>query len=219
CLSPSLLSRTTLIKYVQGGNPAFKVYDIDPDTYEVMDAQVYSADLNNPNFQTMPNWALLYSARSSYGSLLSTPLASTDSLSPAFWHQVTEGFEKNDAAFRQYDKFKKRVGAGRCNEESKGGTDAKAYASCKKTTICGLRAARSQNNCVVPKPGLNLNQIDDESEAHGDEAHTGECESTSVGHILQQMSVLASNKKFDAETKELLRKRLKEVLPAQAAEN
>uniref|UniRef100_A0A0W0GDV1 Calcineurin-like phosphoesterase domain-containing protein n=1 Tax=Moniliophthora roreri TaxID=221103 RepID=A0A0W0GDV1_MONRR len=204
----------------RSGNPAFKVYDIDPDTYEVMDAKVYSADLNDPNFQTTPNWALLYSARTTYGSLLPTPLPPTDSLNPAFWHQVTEGFEKNDAAFQQYDKFKKRVGPGRCNEESNGGTDAKAYASCKNTTICGLRAARSQNNCVVPKPGLNLSRRD-ESEAHGDEAHavTGECESTSVGHVLQQLSILASNNKFDAETKELLRERLKEVLPAEAVEN
>ncbi|EEB99988.1 hypothetical protein MPER_00181, partial [Moniliophthora perniciosa FA553] len=105
-------------------------------------------------------------------------------------------FENNDAAFQQYDKFKKRVGDGRCNEESNGGTDAEAYASCKNTTICGLRAARSQDNCVVPKPGLNIIRRD-ESEAHGAEVHTvtGECESTSVGHVLQQLSILASDKK------------------------
>jgi hypothetical protein len=31
---------------VKGGNPAFKVYDIDPDTFEVMDVKVYSSKLD-----------------------------------------------------------------------------------------------------------------------------------------------------------------------------
>lgn len=26
------------------GNPAFKVYDVDPDTYEIMDARVYISE-------------------------------------------------------------------------------------------------------------------------------------------------------------------------------
>lgn len=33
------LSKTLTI--ASGGNPAFKLYDIDPDTYEVMDAKVF----------------------------------------------------------------------------------------------------------------------------------------------------------------------------------
>ncbi|KAK7026880.1 hypothetical protein VNI00_015422 [Paramarasmius palmivorus] len=200
----------------RSGNPAFKVYDVDPDTYEVMDAKVYSADLNDPNYQNSPNWSLLYSARSGYGPLLSTPLASTDSLNPSFWHQVTEGFERDDAAFREYDKRKKRVGQGECTDGS--GGDSKAYASCKNSTICALRAARSQDNCVVPKPGLNISRRD-ESEAHEGHVVTGECESTSVGHLLQQLSVIASQGKLDDETKALLKEKISAVLPAEASQD
>lgn len=29
---------------VAGGNPAFKVYDIDPDTFEIMDARTYMSE-------------------------------------------------------------------------------------------------------------------------------------------------------------------------------
>ncbi len=27
--------------HVLDGNPAFKIYDVDPDTYEIMDSRVY----------------------------------------------------------------------------------------------------------------------------------------------------------------------------------
>lgn len=40
-----------------GGNPAFKVYDVDPDTYEIMDSRVfvseYSADVTSANGNEM----------------------------------------------------------------------------------------------------------------------------------------------------------------------
>ncbi|THU99730.1 hypothetical protein K435DRAFT_937701 [Dendrothele bispora CBS 962.96] len=35
----------------RSGNPAFKVYDVDPDTYEVMDMKVYSSDLRSPDIR------------------------------------------------------------------------------------------------------------------------------------------------------------------------
>lgn len=27
-----------------GGNPSFKMYDVDPDTYEIMDARVFTSE-------------------------------------------------------------------------------------------------------------------------------------------------------------------------------
>jgi len=52
----------------EGGNPAFKIYDVDPDTFEIMDVKVYTskfivsftaqtliwskANMSDPNFQT-----------------------------------------------------------------------------------------------------------------------------------------------------------------------
>ncbi len=46
-LTPTSMSSLTLLSYVvftigsTGGNPAFKLYDVDPDTYEVMDVKVF----------------------------------------------------------------------------------------------------------------------------------------------------------------------------------
>ncbi|KAF9269660.1 sphingomyelin phosphodiesterase [Marasmius fiardii PR-910] len=183
----------------RSGNPAFKVYDIDPDTYEVMDARVYSADLDDPDFQTKPNWRLIYSARATYGPLLSSPIDATDSLGPSFWHQVTEGFERNDEAFRTYQRFKRRVGEGDCVDESQG--DDSAYQACKKVAICSLRAARSQDNCVVPTPGLHLNRRETEvavgSAAKGNVVgvQDRECAGTGLGQVLQQLSLMAASGK------------------------
>jgi sphingomyelin phosphodiesterase len=29
---------------MEGGNPAFKMYDVDPDTFEIMDIKVYTSE-------------------------------------------------------------------------------------------------------------------------------------------------------------------------------
>ncbi|KAG6827566.1 hypothetical protein H0H92_011289 [Tricholoma furcatifolium] len=74
------------------GNPAFKMYDIDPDTYEVMNAYVYFA-----------TWQLYYSSRAMWGPLVNA--TAEEPLGPAFWHRVTELFETNTTAFQQYNTF------------------------------------------------------------------------------------------------------------------
>ncbi|KAG6914420.1 hypothetical protein DXG01_000464 [Tephrocybe rancida] len=94
-IAPSLTPRN--------GNPAFKTYDIDPDTYEVMDARVYYSNMAAATFQTAPTWTLYYSARTTWGSLIGA--MATEPLGPAFWHRVTELFETNCSAFQQYNKF------------------------------------------------------------------------------------------------------------------
>jgi sphingomyelin phosphodiesterase len=110
-------------------------------------------DLSDPTFQTnrepssacqfiwlmaspIPaTWKLYYSARQTYGPLVG--LQPTQSLSPAFWHRVTEAFVTNDAAFQQFVKFQARgVSVPACTGD------------CKTKTICELRALRAENNCV-----------------------------------------------------------------------
>ena len=109
-----------------GGNPAFKFYDIDPDTYELMDVRVFFANTSSPTFQTSPTFELYYSARESYGALLAQPIPATQPLSPAFWHNLTEVFENDDAAFQLYNQRLSRGGAvGSCD------------AACKANTIDG----------------------------------------------------------------------------------
>ena len=80
-----------------------------------------------------------YSARDTYGPAIGGWPAN-QSLSPAFWHQVTEAFETNDALFQQYISLKTRgVGVTPCT------------GTCKTTTICNLRALRAENSCVCTR--------------------------------------------------------------------
>lgn len=81
-------------------------------------------------------WEQEYSARDTYGPAIGGWPAN-QSLNPAFWHQVTEAFETNDALFQQYISLKTRgVGVTPCT------------GTCKTTTICNLRALRAENGCV-----------------------------------------------------------------------
>ncbi|EFY91799.1 acid sphingomyelinase, putative [Metarhizium acridum CQMa 102] len=141
------------------GMPSFRVYTVDPDTFAVLDHTTYMADMTNPSFQTTPVWTKLYSAKESYGPLVSPPLTDPKAeLTPAFWHNVTVAFENDDAQFNAY-----------IARKSRGWQPASCTGDCKTNEICQLRAARSQDNCWKPKPGINLTKrsgIQDERREH-----------------------------------------------------
>ena len=88
-------SPATLLISSAGGNPVFRVYDVDPDSYEVMDFTTYYTNVSLPSFGVEPVWEPYYSARS-YGALLDPPLRDDESLSPGFWHRVTELMETDE---------------------------------------------------------------------------------------------------------------------------
>ncbi|GAA5877305.1 hypothetical protein JCM3774_001632 [Rhodotorula dairenensis] len=140
------------IAYISGaltptsGNPVFRVYDIDPDTYEVMDFVPYYANKTDPQFQVDPIWKPYYSARQSYNSYLEPPHPAAASLNATFWHRVTEVFERNETVFQL---FNTRLSRGGKIEDCSGGL-------CRKNTICMLRSMRSESNCAVIKPGLSF---------------------------------------------------------------
>jgi sphingomyelin phosphodiesterase len=137
------------------GMPAFRVYEVDPDTFAVLDSITYAADMTNPAFQTTgPVWTQYYSARAAYGPLVSPPLAAGAELSPAFWHNVTAVFQTNTAAFNAYEARKSR------NWNVPACTGA-----CQTQEICQLQAARAENNCYTPKPGINFKKRDVSSSA------------------------------------------------------
>ena len=57
------------------GNPAFRVYDIDPVTWGVRDYTTYIANISSPSYQTEgPVWEKYYSLKETYGPLLSPPV-------------------------------------------------------------------------------------------------------------------------------------------------
>lgn len=136
------------------GNPAFTVYDVDPDTYDIMDIQVYIANMSEATYQQEPKWKLYYSARDVYGPVVASYVSSSafsDStpLDAAFWHNLTEVFEIDSKTFNGYiDRMGRSAWSRHCNER------------CRNNTICDIRAMRAENNCynqslngiIIPPP-------------------------------------------------------------------
>ena len=131
------------------GMPSFRVYDVDPVTFAVLDATTYIADMTNEAFQTTgPVWTKYYSAKETYGSLLSPPVTNSKSeLIPAFWHNLTDLMSSSDSAFTGY-----------LTRKSRGWKAEDCTGTCKTNEICQLRAARSQDNCYEPEPGVNFDK-------------------------------------------------------------
>ncbi|GAA5905278.1 hypothetical protein JCM6882_003735 [Rhodosporidiobolus microsporus] len=132
-----------------GNNPVFRVYEVDPDTYEIMDFTVYITNLTSPSFAVEPEWFSYYSARDAYGGLLDPPHPAEAPLDASFWHRVTEEFEKNQTAFLEYDARTYRGTRGKCTDEA-----------CTASKICMARAMRSQDNCQVVEPHFSFRKRD-----------------------------------------------------------
>ncbi|BGP58182.1 hypothetical protein JCM8202v2_005843 [Rhodotorula sphaerocarpa] len=118
------------------GNPVFRVYEVDPDTYEIMDFTPYTFDLDAVGFGHPPDWQPYYSARESYGLGMDPSWPAGASLNSTFWHRVTENFEKNDT---MYQLFNERM--------SRGGNAWPCDGDCKTRVLCQLRTLSSQFNC------------------------------------------------------------------------
>lgn len=127
------------------GMPAFRIYTVDAATFGILDVDTYIADMADPEFQVQPVWKKYYSAKEAYGTLVDPSISPSIELSPAFWHNVTMALEKDPAAFDAYWARKTRGwNVPPCDDD------------CRSAEICQLRAARSQNNCVVPTPGASF---------------------------------------------------------------
>nr|UBK24972.1 phospholipase C [Mariannaea pinicola] len=131
------------------GMPAFRVYDVDPVTFGILDSTTYIADMTDSAFQTTgPVWKKYYSAKEVYGSLLSPAVTdSSAELTAAFWHNVTTLFEADNTAFEAF-----------LSRKSRGWKSESCTGTCKANEICQLRAARSENNCYTPSLGISFNK-------------------------------------------------------------
>ncbi|KAF5389569.1 hypothetical protein D9757_004127 [Collybiopsis confluens] len=190
----------------RSGNPAFKVYDIDPDTYEVIDVHLYSTNMSHPDYQIEPTWNLLYSARDLYGSLIPGGLEPSQSLSPSFWHQLTELFENDDEAFQTFQHLKRRIGGGDCIQDE----DEDAYLDCKRRVICQLRAQRSEDNCYELTQGGKW-LVDGTEPAHAENIDHG-CEGVGAHTLFKQMISAFVRGKMDASTTNAIRAQLNEII-------
>lgn len=116
------------------GMPAFRIYDVDPDTFAVVDHSTYIANMDDASFHKDPVWTKYYSAKEAYGSAV--PIDPKAEMSAAWWHNVTELFKTNETLFEQYYARKSRGwDVQDCDE------------SCRKNEICQLQAGRAENNC------------------------------------------------------------------------
>ncbi|KAL0959864.1 hypothetical protein HGRIS_011537 [Hohenbuehelia grisea] len=156
------------------GNPAFKVYDVDPDTYEIMDVRVMFTNITEPSFQTSPVWKEYYSARGTYGPLVG--LHPQEPLSPAFWHNLTEVFAANDTAFQLFNTFL-----------SRGGAVSICDSNCRNVSICDMRALRSENNCDHPAAGAPFRKRS-ASRGRAFARDFVECSGPNIGHIFFRLT-------------------------------
>ncbi|PPR01518.1 hypothetical protein CVT24_001888 [Panaeolus cyanescens] len=161
-IAPSITPRSS--------NPAFRVYDVDPDTYEIMDTKTIMAEMSSSSFQTSPQWITQYSARQLYSAAVGGWPANKP-LNAEFWHRVTEAFEADNNLFLQFVAFKDR-----------GGKLQNCDATCKGWTICNLRAGRKENGCFTTNPGFPLRRRDEslDLEAPG---HAHHCEGIGLASI------------------------------------
>ncbi|UNI18800.1 Sphingomyelin phosphodiesterase [Purpureocillium takamizusanense] len=185
------------------GMPSFRVYDVDPDTFAVLDATTYTADMTDPAFQTAgPVWKKYYSAKEAYGKAASPPVTDPAAeLTPSFWHQVTEAFERDQALFDAYIARKSRGwNAGSCTGD------------CKAAELCQMRAGRAQNNCFKPEPGVHLDKrrddVDDKSgsqQGRGQPGNErGEHDECGVPVTLKTLSAVTDSKETLARLRSLV---------------
>lgn len=192
--SPSA-DTATMMSYIApaltptSGNPTFRVYDVDPVTFGILDMTTYYANISSPTYQDGPTWQKLYSVKETYGAALGYTDSAAE-LTPAFWHNVTALFEDDDTIFQEYYARKTRDYS-----------TATCTGDCKTSEICQLRAAQAQYNCATVTPGINLRKrremkrdiaesglVDN---AHDDHA----CESSAVAPV---MSSIYSDEGVDA---------------------
>lgn len=153
------------------GMPSFRVYEVDPVTFGVLDAVTYIADMTDAAFQTTgPVWTKYYSAKETYGAIVNPPVTDANAeLTPAFWHNVTDALQASDAQFNAY-----------IARKSRGWQPASCTGDCKTNELCQLRAARGQDNCFVPKVGLHLDKRSGVAAEHGEHDECGTSVSMNV---------------------------------------
>ncbi|KAJ5570471.1 uncharacterized protein N7459_009901 [Penicillium hispanicum] len=132
------------------GPPSFRVYEIDPVTFGVMDYTQYIAKISDSSAQidTTPEWVPYYSAKADYGAKLAPPVEGAGvELTPAFWHNVTVAMEADSSLFQAF-----------WGRRTRGYNVSSCTGECMATEICALRGADAQYSCVGAKPGLSFSK-------------------------------------------------------------
>lgn len=132
-------------------NPSLRVYEVDPETYEVMDyeqyyTQLYGVDKLNG---TRPSWNLLYTARDAYANFSASqakgtyaaPVQLDDGVWPkgaplnaSFWAALTDEMEARPELIEMHQLYQGR------NSPRSPACDTE---ECQKAKLCYMRSASS----------------------------------------------------------------------------
>jgi sphingomyelin phosphodiesterase len=114
--------------HASSAQPSFRIYDVDPKSWDVMDYHQYYAQLND--FATLPQtghgpvWSLLYSARDTYSNFSSSVAAGNYSaptklssgsawplnapLNGSFWSALTDEMEARPGLVEVHQRYQGR---------------------------------------------------------------------------------------------------------------
>lgn len=81
-------------------NPSFRVFELDPDTYETLNYYQYHLNITRANAEDKATWELFYDAKSAYG---------LPDLSPASWLQASQRMFDDSALAAKY-RFNRHTG-------------------------------------------------------------------------------------------------------------
>ncbi|KAI5119769.1 hypothetical protein M0805_009240 [Coniferiporia weirii] len=135
--APSLTPLTNL-------NSGFRVYEVDSNTFDIVDAYTWSADVNSfseldDQIAIGPTYALEYDTRTTYGGNI-TSWGPNDPLNATWWHLVTEAMEADPSLVTAFNHFqgKESVRTTECTGE------------CIPAKICYIRSGSASiagQNC------------------------------------------------------------------------
>lgn len=135
------------------GNPSFRVYDVDPETFGVLDVTTYMADMNDKAFQTGPEWKEYFSARKTYAKLVKPKLTDPSvELTAGFWHNLTKFW--NTA---QYSKYYGR--------RTQGAKLWKGRQADWWNEICSMKGGLAEENCISDTVDDRMKREDEAGEA------------------------------------------------------
>ncbi|KAJ9057528.1 hypothetical protein DSO57_1021852 [Entomophthora muscae] len=120
-------------------NPGFRIYEVEPEKFQVYDSLTYYTDLEKVmNSTSEPVWGQEYSARKFYG----IPLEESQPLSAAWWHDVVSKIENENSTLQAYYQFMYK----------KSRTGDICDATCRNTILCDLKASNSSEACSTTTP-------------------------------------------------------------------
>lgn len=113
-------------------NAGWSVYQVDSETFEVVNGQVYFANISNSlSWSPEPDWEFEYDVRSTYDPTCQWPASAP--LNATFWDGVTQKMMSNDTLISEYLylAYKKSIHTPEC------------VGSCLNSSICAIRSSNA----------------------------------------------------------------------------